>query len=107
MYISEDIEIIFVLSHVADPLKWPYQTTKATYNSFLELQVFSTEKSRVKAVPFNLLKCTVVLNVLCKRNQCVAEVYPAWPIWSRDLTLSTQSTSPFLTCLGTGDSGYY
>jgi hypothetical protein len=24
----------------------------------------------------------------------VAEMYPAWPIWSRDLTPSTQSTSP-------------
>jgi hypothetical protein len=27
-------------------------------------------------------------------NQCVAEMYPAWPIWSRDLTPSTLSTYP-------------
>ncbi len=45
-------------------------------------------------VPFDPLKCTVVLNVPCKRNQCVAEMYPAWPIWSRDLAPSTLSTSP-------------
>jgi hypothetical protein len=48
MYISEDIEIIFVLSHVADPLKWPYQTTLATYNSFLEfLSVLDGEEPGV------------------------------------------------------------
>jgi hypothetical protein len=39
-----------------------------------------TEKGLVKAVPSDPLKYTVVFNVLCKRNQCVAERYPAWPI---------------------------
>ncbi len=33
-------------------------------------------------------------NVLCKRNQFVAEMYPAWPILSRDLAPSTLSTYP-------------
>jgi hypothetical protein len=35
-----------------------------------------------------------MLNVLCKRDQCVVEIYPAWPILSRDLAPSTQSTCP-------------
>ncbi len=35
-----------------------------------------------------------MLNVLCKRDQCVAEMYPAWSIWSRDLAPSTLSTYP-------------
>jgi hypothetical protein len=44
--------------------------------------------------PFYPLKCTVVPNVLCKRNQCVAKMFPTWPIWSRDLAPSTLSTYP-------------
>ncbi len=32
--------------------------------------------------------------MLCKGNQCVAEMYPAWPIWSRDLAPFTLSTYP-------------
>jgi hypothetical protein len=31
-------------------------------------------------------KCAVVFNVQCKRNQCVIEIHPVWPMWSRDLT---------------------
>jgi hypothetical protein len=46
------------------------------------------------ADPFDPLKCIAMLNVLCKRDQCVAEMYPAWPIWSWDLAPSTLSTYP-------------
>jgi hypothetical protein len=37
-----------------------------------------------------------MLNVLCKREQYVVpvEMYPAWPIWSRNLASSTLSTYP-------------
>jgi hypothetical protein len=35
-----------------------------------------------------------MLNVLCKRDQCAVEMYPAWPMWSLDLALSTLSTYP-------------
>jgi hypothetical protein len=35
-----------------------------------------------------------MLNVLCKRDWCVVEMYPVWPIWSRDLAPSTLSTYP-------------
>ncbi len=39
-------------------------------------------------------KCAVVFNVLCKRNQCVVGLFPTWPMWSRNLTPSTQGTRP-------------
>jgi hypothetical protein len=35
-----------------------------------------------------------MLNVLCKRDWCVVEMYPVWPIWSRELAPSTLSTYP-------------
>jgi hypothetical protein len=35
-----------------------------------------------------------MLNVLCKRDQCAVEMYPAWPIWSWYLAPSTLSTYP-------------
>jgi hypothetical protein len=35
-----------------------------------------------------------MFNVLCKGDQCAAEMYPAWPIWSWDLAPSTLSTCP-------------
>jgi hypothetical protein len=35
-----------------------------------------------------------MLNVLCKRDQFVVEMYPAWPIWSWDLAPSTLSSYP-------------
>jgi hypothetical protein len=59
------------------------------------------ERSGVSG-PIQSIKMTVVFNVLCKRNQCVVEMYPAWPIWSRDLTPSSQGTRPSLICLATG-----
>ncbi len=37
-----------------------------------------------------------MFNVLCKGDQCAAEMYPAWPIWSWDLAPSTLSTHPYL-----------
>jgi hypothetical protein len=56
--------------------------------------VCPTEKKSGVSGSIRSTKCTVVLNVLCKRDQCVAEIYPAWPIWSRDLAPSTLSTYP-------------
>jgi hypothetical protein len=38
--------------------------------------------------------CGVVFNLLCKGSQCIVELCPAWPIWSRDLSPSTQGTCP-------------
>jgi hypothetical protein len=51
------------------------------------------EKSNV-SIPIRSIKLVVVFNVLCKRSQCVVELCPAGPIWSRDLTPSTQDTPP-------------
>jgi hypothetical protein len=48
----------------------------------------------MSAAPFDPLKCTVMLNVQCKRDQCAVEMYPAWPMWSWDLAPSTLSTYP-------------
>jgi hypothetical protein len=49
-----------------------------------------------------------MLNVLCKRDWCVVDMYPVWPIWSRDLAPSTLSTypPPYLPGVG-GDSVYW
>jgi hypothetical protein len=33
-----------------------------------------------------------MLSVLCKRDWCVVEIYPVWPIWSKDLAPSTLRT---------------
>ncbi len=44
--------------------------------------------------PIRYIKCAVVFNVLCKGSQCVEELCPAWPIWSRDLTPSTYCRAP-------------
>ncbi len=52
------------------------------------------KKSLMKAVPSNTLKCAVVFNVLCERNQCVVEIYPVWPMWSRDLTPPPRAPAP-------------
>ncbi len=35
-----------------------------------------------------------MLNVLCKSDWFLVEMYPVWPIWSRDLAPSTLSTYP-------------
>jgi hypothetical protein len=61
------------------------------------ISVADGERSGVRG-PIHLLKCTVMLDVPCKRDQCVVELYLAWPIWSRDLAPSTLSTCtpPFL-----------
>jgi hypothetical protein len=53
------------------------------------------------------VKCTVMLNVLCKRDCCVVEMYLVWPIWSRNLGPSTLSTYPPPPGLGSGDSVYW
>jgi hypothetical protein len=45
-----------------------------------------------------------MVNVLCKGDQCAAEMYPAWPIWSWDLA---PSTLPSLSAWGNGDSVYW
>jgi hypothetical protein len=37
-------------------------------------------------VPSDLLRCTIVFNVLCKKNQCVVEI--CWPMWIWSLTPS-------------------
>jgi hypothetical protein len=39
----------------------------------------------IYVVPFDPLKCIVGLNVLCKRDWCVVEMYPVWLKRSRDL----------------------
>jgi hypothetical protein len=35
-----------------------------------------------------------MLNVLCKRDWCVVEMYPVWAIWCRYLAPSSLSTYP-------------
>jgi hypothetical protein len=44
--------------------------------------------------PFRSVQMYSCAQCTCKRNQCVAEMYPAWPIWSRDLAPSTLSIYP-------------
>jgi hypothetical protein len=47
-------------------------------------------------------------NVLCKRDWCVVEMYPVWPIWSRDLAPTTLITyPPSLSAWDNGDSVYW
>ncbi len=41
-----------------------------------------------------------MLNVLYKGDQCGVELYPAWPMSSRNLTPSTQGISPPLLSAG-------
>ncbi len=48
-------------------------------------------------VPSDPLKCTIVFNVLCKKNQCVVET--CWPMWDRSLTPSLLSALGRAGCL--------
>jgi hypothetical protein len=68
--------------------------------------VFWTMEGLVLAVPFDPSKCIVGLNVLCKRDWCVVEMYPGWPKRSRDLAPFTLSTTPSPFTWGSGDSVY-
>ncbi len=56
--------------------------------------VCPTEEKSDVSRPIRSIKCAVVFNVLYKRCQCVVELCPAWPIWSRDLSPSAQGTRP-------------
>ncbi len=56
--------------------------------------LYLTVRGLIQPVAFNPLKCTVMLDVLCERDWCVVEMYPVWPMWSRDLAPSTLSTYP-------------
>ncbi len=58
--------------------------------------VCPTEEKSDVSRPIPSIKCAVVFNVLYKRCQCVVELCPVWPIWSRDLSPSAQGTPPFL-----------
>jgi hypothetical protein len=73
---------------------WAFEVLKRLSHQF-ELaksgMVSVTDRERPNVDP---LKCPVMLNVLCKRAWCVVEMYPVWPIWSRDLAPSTLSTYP-------------
>jgi hypothetical protein len=60
------------------------------------------EKSDVSGL-IRSIKCAVVFNVLCKGSQCIVELCPSWPIWSRDLSPPHPGTRPPL-CLATRDS---
>jgi hypothetical protein len=65
--------------------------------------VSDSRKVKCKWFQPTLEKGAVVLNVLYKRDQCGVELYPAWPIWSRNLTPSTQGTFPLSYLLVTRD----
>ncbi len=67
------------------------------------LLVCPTEEKLNVSGPIRYVKCAVVFNLLCKGSQCIVELCPAWPIWSRNLSPSTQGTRPLLS-LATGDS---
>jgi hypothetical protein len=49
-----------------------------------------------------------MLNVLCKRDWCVVEMYTVWPIWSRGYgPLHPEHLPPSLCAWGNGDSVYW
>ncbi len=52
------------------------------------------EKSSVSDPNLSMKNVQLCSNVLCKRNQCVVGLFPTWPMWSRNLTFSTQGTRP-------------
>jgi hypothetical protein len=70
--------------------------------SYAQLLFLTGEKLDVNS-PIRSVKCAVVFNMLCKRSQCIVELYPAWPIGSRDMSPSTQGTPLPSACLPTGD----
>ncbi len=59
-----------------------------------ELWLCPTEVKLDVSGPIRSVKCAIVFNVLCKGSQCIVELCPAWPIWSRDLSPSTQGILP-------------
>ncbi len=74
-----------------------YLTPLTHLTSTLHFLIFTVVPDHVRpsiSGPIRSIKCTVGLNVLCKRDWCVVEMYPVWPKWSRDLAPSTLSTYP-------------
>ncbi len=63
------------------------------------------EESSVSSPIRSIKMYSYLQYVLCKRNQCVVEMYPDWPMWSRDLTPSTPQGTRHI-CLATGDLFY-
>jgi hypothetical protein len=58
-----------------------------------------SDRRKVGCKQFQLTheKGAVVLNVLYKRDQCAVELYPAWSMWSRNLTPSPRASPPLLS----------
>ncbi len=57
-------------------------------------EVCPTEEKSNVCGNIQSITCADVFNVLCKGSQCIVELCPAWPKWSRDLPPSTQGTHP-------------
>jgi hypothetical protein len=62
------------------------------YKSFM-LIVTDRERPNVSG-PIGSIKMYSYAQCTMQERWCVVEMYPVWPIWSRDLAPSTQSTYP-------------
>ncbi len=87
--------------HTAGSFKSPfsscwylYRATQPKDCNGRRLVLCQTKEEFYVSVPSDPLKCAVVFNVLCKRYRCVAEIYPVWPMWSRDMTPPPRAPAP-------------